>query len=193
MLELEPEAPTSLEGWSVQDLAVHLYLREHRPDAALGMFLTPFARHTERTARRVSADLGFEGVVEAWAAGPPKLLKPVDARMNTAENFIHHEDVRRAQHGWQPRALPEDAQQALLTPLKTIGAMLVSPSTAPVIAYPSGLPRVVLHDQKGVARAGDDVVRIRGNVGEILLHLFGRQSQGLDLEGNVHGLRLRKL
>ncbi len=193
MLGLGPEAPTTLEGWSVQDLATHLYLREHRPDAALGMFLKSFARHTERIAQRVLADLGFEGVVEAWAAGPPKLLKPVDARMNTAENFIHHEDVRRAQHGWQPRALPQDAQQALLAPLKTIGALLVSPSTAPVIAYPSDLPRVVLHDQRGVAQAGDQVVRIRGNVGEILLHLFGRQAQGLDLEGNVDALNLRQL
>ena len=33
--ETGPEAPTLCEGWRTLDLAAHLVLREHRPDAAL--------------------------------------------------------------------------------------------------------------------------------------------------------------
>ncbi|MGJ4074519.1 maleylpyruvate isomerase N-terminal domain-containing protein [Corynebacterium macclintockiae] len=33
-----PDAPTLCEGWSTRDLAVHLVIREYRPDAAAGLF-----------------------------------------------------------------------------------------------------------------------------------------------------------
>ena len=49
------------------------------------------------------------------ASGPPlyspfKLLDPL---VNTTEMFIHHEDVRRAAPGWQPRSLDDDLASAL--------------------------------------------------------------------------------
>ncbi len=37
-------------------------------------------------------------------SGPPLLLRPFDGPMNTVEFFIHVEDLRRGQEGWEPRA-----------------------------------------------------------------------------------------
>ena len=33
-LEVGPEAPTLCAGWTTTDLAAHLWVREHRPEAA---------------------------------------------------------------------------------------------------------------------------------------------------------------
>src|ERR1700743_2358756 len=38
-----PDAPTLCEGWRTGDLAAHLVLREHRPDAAVGIMGGPLA------------------------------------------------------------------------------------------------------------------------------------------------------
>ena len=38
-----PDAPTLCEGWDTRDMAVHLYLREHNPLAAAGMFAPQLA------------------------------------------------------------------------------------------------------------------------------------------------------
>jgi uncharacterized protein (TIGR03085 family) len=47
--------------------------------------------------------------VEILRQGPPRLslfgLPGADELVNTVEFFVHHEDVRRAQPDWQPRAL----------------------------------------------------------------------------------------
>ena len=44
----------------------------------------------------------WEKLVEKVRQGPPLLLRPFDGPMNTVEFFIHVEDVRRAQEGWEP-------------------------------------------------------------------------------------------
>lgn len=36
-----PDAPTLCEGWFTRDLAAHLWIREHRLDAAVGMYSCP--------------------------------------------------------------------------------------------------------------------------------------------------------
>jgi uncharacterized protein (TIGR03083 family) len=43
-----PSAPTLCEGWRTVDLAAHLVLREHRPDAGIGVLGGPMARYTRR-------------------------------------------------------------------------------------------------------------------------------------------------
>ncbi|WP_461013210.1 maleylpyruvate isomerase N-terminal domain-containing protein, partial [Trueperella pyogenes] len=37
LLAKGPDAPTLCEGWFTRDLAAHLWIREHRLDAAVGM------------------------------------------------------------------------------------------------------------------------------------------------------------
>ena len=47
LLERGPGAPTLCEGWTTTDLVAHLWVREHRPDAILGMFVRPLAGHLD--------------------------------------------------------------------------------------------------------------------------------------------------
>jgi len=104
-----PDAPTLCEGWRTADLAAHLVLRERRPDAALGILGGPLAGYTDRVRRKMVAKTPFSLLVETVRSGPPRMsvyaVPGADARLNFAEFFVHHEDVRRAQPDWEPRAL----------------------------------------------------------------------------------------
>ena len=104
-----PDAPTLCEGWLTADLAAHLVLRERRPDAALGILGGPLARYTDRVRRDMAERTPFPLLVETIRTGPPRMsvygIPGADARLNFSEFFVHHEDVRRAQQDWEPRAL----------------------------------------------------------------------------------------
>jgi uncharacterized protein (TIGR03085 family) len=104
-----PDAPTLCEGWTTGDLAAHLVLREHRPDAAAGVVGGPLAGYTARVQQRIRARTPFGDLVRIIRSGPPRLsvmaLPGLDERANSVEFFVHHEDVRRAVPDWQPREL----------------------------------------------------------------------------------------
>src|SRR4051794_21442907 len=111
-----PDAPTLDEGWSARDLAAHLVLRETRPDASVGIVVAPLSGWT----RRVQSGIAHEPwprLVDRLRSGPPRwspsALPGVDERLNLLEFVVHHEDVRRAVPGWQPRALSAELQDAL--------------------------------------------------------------------------------
>ena len=112
-----PDAPTLCAGWRTGDLAAHLVLRERRPDAAAGVLGGPLAGHTARVQRRMRARTPFPALVEAVRSGPPRLsvmaIPGMDERANTVEYFVHHEDVRRALPGWEPRELSGGQSDAL--------------------------------------------------------------------------------
>ena len=107
--ETGPGAPTLCAGWQTGDLAAHLVVRERRLDAAAGVLGGPLAGHTARVQRRFGARMTYAQLVEAFRNGPPRLsplaLPGMDERINAVEFFVHHEDVRRAADGWEPRAL----------------------------------------------------------------------------------------
>jgi uncharacterized protein (TIGR03085 family) len=104
-----PDAPTLCEGWTTGDLAAHLVLREHRPDAAAGVAGGPLAGYTARVQQRIRARTPFPDLVRIIRSGPPRLsvmaLPGMDERANAVEFFVHHEDVRRGAPGWEPREL----------------------------------------------------------------------------------------
>ena len=112
-----PDAPTLCRGWTTGDLAAHLVLREHRPDAAAGVLGGPLAGHTARVQRRIRDRSPFNALIETIRSGPPRLswmaIPGMDERANTVEYFVHHEDVRRAQPDWQPRAISDGLSDAL--------------------------------------------------------------------------------
>src|SRR4051795_13382556 len=68
--DLGPDAPTLCEGWTTRDLAAHLVVREHRPDAALGIVASPLAAHGEKV-RLATAGRPWDELVSAVRAGPP--------------------------------------------------------------------------------------------------------------------------
>lgn len=121
--ELGPDAPTRCEGWTTGHLAAHLAVRDRRPDALPGYGLEMFpgaerlggwSHHLEE---RLRTSAPYARVVDQVRSGPAAWLPmawPVVARkLNTSEFAIHHEDVRRAQPGWEPRILSRSDQDQL--------------------------------------------------------------------------------
>lgn len=170
LLAAGPAAPTLCEGWTAHDLAAHLVTRERRPDAA-AIAAIPFTVRRADAVRRTYLQRPFAELVEMVRTGPPRLslfaLPGVDARANLGEHFVHCEDVRRGAPGWQPRELSEDLEQALWRMLAGMAKFALRKSQVPIrLVRPDGAEIVV--GSAGVP------VRISGEVGELVLHVFGR-------------------
>lgn len=184
LLSLGPDAPTLCEGWDTRDLAVHLVVREHRPDAAAGMFLRPVAGHlatvTADYAKRPYAEL-----VESYRQGPPvwNPMRLGDRFINLSENFVHHEDARRGGEERTPRDLPQATRDALWSAVSQSARGFVSSSGAGV--------RLVRTDAGDGTRpeitvGGGPEVTLTGEAGELLLWVFGRDKAcSLTIEGPV--------
>ena len=184
MLEVGPDAPTLSGSWTTHDLAAHLVVRENRPDAAAGLVLPPVRgwldRVQEETARKPYALL-----VAAVRSGPPvwspTRIEAVDVEVNTVEFFVHHEDVRRAREGWEPRDLDDDAARALWHRVPGIGRLLLRRSPVGVVVGPTDGP---VGGTLVPLRGGERDVTLVGPVGEIVLALYGRATKGLDVQGS---------
>ncbi len=111
-----PDAPTLCEGWNTRDLTAHLVVREGRPDARLWRRHPSAVSWTARVQRKF-AGTDFTKLVNRLRGGPPLWslfrLRAVGEILNNVELFVHHEDVRRAAPGWEPRVL-DDETNALL-------------------------------------------------------------------------------
>lgn len=186
--ELGPDVPTLCEGWTAHHLAAHLLVRENQPLAAAGMFVSPLAGRLE-SAMQTQLDRDFSAVVEEWAAGPGKLnpMRFADTVINTAEHFVHHEDLRRGGGlaEWEPRDFSQAVDDQLYSSLATIARGLVKGSDKPVVFVAGGRKPVVAARGRGVAERGDDVVRVSGEPGELLLWAFGRDAVEVSVEGDA--------
>ncbi len=173
-----PAAPTLCEGWRTLDLAAHLVLREHRPDAAAGVLGGPLAGYTKRVQRALTERTPFPQLVATIRNGPPPLsffrIPGMDERANALEYFVHHEDVRRAVPGWEPRELPPDLAELLWERLKMARLLL---RKAPV-----GVELVRDDEPAGpggqqvriTARARTPVVTVVGAPAELTMWVMGR-------------------
>jgi uncharacterized protein (TIGR03085 family) len=123
-----PDAPTLCEGWTTGDLAAHLVLREHRPDAAAGVMGGPLAGYAARVQQRIKERTPFPDLVRTIRSGPPLLsfmsLPGMDERTNAVEYFVHHEDIRRAVPDWTPRQLGRGESDMLWQRLRMARFML---------------------------------------------------------------------
>jgi uncharacterized protein (TIGR03085 family) len=170
LLTLGPDAPTIAEGWATRDLAAHLVIRERRPDAAAGILLRPLRGHSERV-RTATAAQPFPQLVNQVRRPPwwSPLSNPLlDELTNTTEFFIHHEDVRRAQPGWQPRDLPRGPQSALWKRIPLLARLSLRRFPGTLLVQAPGYGEVS-------TGAGGDRVRLVGSPGELAVFLFGRQ------------------
>jgi uncharacterized protein (TIGR03085 family) len=178
-----PDAPTLCEGWTTRHLLAHLLVRERRLDAIPGLVFGPLAPHTARLQTRLSTTTTWEGLLGMFASGPPlhspfKVLDPV---ASIHEMFVHHEDVRRAQTGWQPRELdahtsaavkrrvPVISRAGMSKALTVAGARLTlrTPDNQKVVEVGSGCP-----------------VMATGEPMELLLFAFGRNAVRIDFSGD---------
>ena len=185
-----PQAPTLCEGWATRDLAAHLVLREHRPDAGAGVMGGPLAGYTRRVQRSLSARTPYPRLVETIRNGPPRLsffaIPGMDQRANVVEYFVHHEDVRRGAPGWEQRTVSADLTEVLWQRLSMARFLL---RKAPVgielvrddrPAADPGPQRVRI-----TAKASTPVVTVTGSPAELTLWVLGRTvAAQVRLDGN---------
>jgi uncharacterized protein (TIGR03085 family) len=164
--EFGPDAPTLCEGWTTADLAAHLVVRERRPDSGPGLVWPPLAGYTDKVRRSVRERTPWNDLITKVRSGPPLLLRSFDGPMNTVEFFIHVEDVRRAQPGWQARPLTPDLADALWARLGAGG--MAKKVAATVELTSSGR-------EKKESGSGSRLV-IDGDPGELTMFAAGRQG-----------------
>ena len=61
------------QQYDTGDLAAHLVLREHRPDAAGGVLGGPLAGYTARVQNHIKQRTPFSNLVRTIRSGPPPL------------------------------------------------------------------------------------------------------------------------
>jgi uncharacterized protein (TIGR03085 family) len=169
---LGPDQPTLCEGWATRDLAAHLILRERKPVAAAGIWLRAAAARTARVQAELAAR-PFDQVVgllrhpPLWSMAGPG---PVDRLVNSQEYFIHHEDIRRAQPGWQPRELPREQAAGLWRQVRLAGKLMLRRLRTSIRVVAPGFGEV------SVGAGSTMPVTLSGPPGELALFLSGRQA-----------------
>lgn len=184
--KLGPNEPTLCEGWDTGDLMAHLLVRDRRPDASAGMFVKPLAGHLKSVAAQYAARPWAEQLVLLRSGPPP--WNPMgwgrlDELTNGSEFFIHHEDARRGQPGWEPRVL-DPGTEAALTALVASPAlrMMTRVLPRPVTARLPGGRTVALKKPADDRPSG--AVTVSGDPGEILLWASGRDACRVELDGD---------
>jgi uncharacterized protein (TIGR03085 family) len=167
MAEVGPDEPTLCEGWTTRDLAAHLVTRATRADAAAGIVIRGLAGHMRRVQDRIAAREWPALVTEVRRRPWWALFS--DEALNRTEYFIHHEDVRRAQPGWQPRELDRGFAEALWSGVRVQARLALRRTPAMVTISSPG------HGTIEAGRGGP-VVDLVGPPGELLLFLSGRQK-----------------
>ena len=166
LVDRGPDAPTLCEGWLTRDLAAHLVVRERRPDSGPGLVWRPLAGYTEKVRQTARDHTSWEELVETVRRGPPWPLRPFDGPMNTVEFFIHVEDVRRAQDGWQPRTISPALADALWARVGPGGMAKRVPATV-VITSPG---------RTGKRGGTGPSLTLLGDPGELTMFGAGRQA-----------------
>lgn len=184
--QLGPEAPTILPGWGASELLEHLLLRERHALALAGSLVPgPLTGFALQRRRRQLAELSFSERVQLLREGPGPLSPTgrIDQLTGDGELLIHHEDLRRAQGGWEPRRLSARRSADVW---RTVRRM------APVMAH---IPaQVTLISPLGGLRLGsrwrDGSLRVHGDVMELLLWVSGRDEVArVRIHGDPVGLQ----
>jgi len=171
MRDVGPNAPTLCGDWTTRDLAAHLGVREGRPDATAGAVVPFLAGYTARVQRQVTETTAWDELLAKIASGPPlyspfKLLDPI---ANLGEMFIHHEDVRRARTGWEPRRLDDTLVKALGRGLPLMARLSLGKAPARVsLRTPDGKTLTTVG-------SGPELI-VTGEPEELLLFLSGRDE-----------------
>ena len=180
--ETGPREPTLCAGWTTIDLAAHLVLRERRPDAGVGILGGPLAAYTRGVQRKLAERTPFPRLVQMIRSGPPRLslfgLPGADELANVVEYFVHHEDVRRARPGWEPRKIDQGLADELWRRLRMARFVLRKAPVGIELARDdepeptaSGGPRI-----RFTAKARTPVVTVTGAPAELTMWALGRTA-----------------
>jgi uncharacterized protein (TIGR03085 family) len=182
-----PDAPTLCSPWLTRDLAAHLVVRERRPDVSAGIVFPPMAGRLEKVQSGYAAG-DWTRLIHQVRSGPPAwsptALGRVDEAINTAEFFVHHEDVLRARPQWSARTLPVDLQAALWGIVSRAARMQLARSHVGVVFVAPVYGRCEVHADTDLG-----TVVITGTPGELLLYSFGRREAAqVELSGSAEAL-----
>jgi len=185
--QVGPDAPTLCSPWLTRDLAAHLVVRERRPDVSAAIWLPAMTGRLQKVQNGYAA-WDWQRLVHEVRSGPPTWsptsLRPVDEAINTAEFFVHHEDVLRGGASWSPRRLPCDLETALWGIVSKVARLqLARARVGIVLTAPAYGERQV--------RSTTDLgkVVITGTPGELLLYSFGRREVAqVDVSGSEEAL-----
>src|SRR3954453_7528923 len=179
LTEVGPDAPTLCEGWTAADLAAHVYVRERRPDAALGVLpLGPLSAYTDRVMASTLRSLGYDEVVRRIAHVPAHLrVGSLDSLINTVEYFVHTEDVRRPNR-LPTRDLPDEFEHTICRRLWKQARRFFRRVDARLTLVPTiGEP---------VALGSGEPLEVRGRPSELMLLAFNRKGAAKgDLVGST--------
>ncbi|MBO9554405.1 TIGR03085 family metal-binding protein [Cellulomonas sp.] len=184
--DVPPDAPTLCEGWEARHLAAHVVLREGSAVVGAGIVVPALADRAERAIQELGDSAATEGayrdLVARVAAQPPgwhPMAWAGDAA-NLVELFVHTEDVRRGSGPVAPRPLEPELAEALWRQLvRSAPVRLRGAGVGIVLVRPDGVRRRVAK-----ARGDHGTVVVRGDVGELLLHAFGRgRAADVTVEG----------
>ncbi len=192
-----PAAPTMCVDWTAIDISAHLVASEQ--GAGLPMVLAYLLRRAlpgsvvrrgmvrlravgnrqgERMRRR-----GWDALLARLASGPPRpyQLRSV-APIRYIEEWIHHEDVRRA-NGLGPRpSLAAEDDALWLAGLQLTALRELLPGRDQV--------ELVLPDGRSHRIGPNSTVRVQGRPGELLLFLSGRTDvAAVELTGDPDDIR----
>lgn len=174
-----PDRPTLCEGWTSRDLLAHLLVRERQPWAAPGILVPALASVTDK-AMAGYGDVAWPNMIDDLRTGPPPWspyrVGKVDEFANGGEYFVHHEDVRRGEPGWEPRPSDPGRDAQLWTLLSRMSRVLFRKSPVGVVLQrPDGAQQVVA--------TGEGLVTVVGEPGELVLHAFGRDAVRIETQG----------
>ena len=170
--EIGPDAPTLCGDWTTRDLAAHLVMRERRPDGAVGIVFSKAAGYSDKVQAKIAAT-EWDDLVDTVRSGPPMWsptkIAAIDKLANTAEFYVHLEDVRRAGDDWEPRELDPELEQALTSVLARMAKPLTKSSSVGIVLEP-------IDGEPIVAKDAEPSVTVRGPIGELVLFVYGRQA-----------------
>jgi uncharacterized protein (TIGR03085 family) len=180
--ELGPDAPTLCEGWDTRDLATHLMVRDREPKAWAGIAIPKLGDLASR-AMAEQAERPYPEIVAAVRQGAPKWspvgLPGAKDAVNLLEFVIHHEDVRRAQPGWGPRAVPASLADPVWRAIRLGARATLRRAPDGVVLRRAGTDSAV------TAKKGELTVTVVGDPVELALFTSGRQRIArVDLTGD---------
>ena len=178
--ELGPDQPTCCEGWRSRDLAAHLVVRDRRPDSMPGLVLGgPFAAWTDRVRSRAGRTRLWAQLVHEVRSGPaawwPTAWPAVDRAMNGVEMVVHHEDLRRAQPGWEPRQLTAEVQDRMWSSVPLLARQgVLARTSGGVVVRRTDRPAGEAAERR--LREGTPTTTASGEPLEVLLWASGRDG-----------------
>ena len=177
-----PDVPTLCSPWLTRDLAAHLVVRERRPDVSAGIWVPGLKGRAEQVQDAYAA-WKWPRLVSQVRSGPPiwslASFERVDEVINTAEFFVHHEDVLRGGPSWSPRELPTDLEWALWGIVSTSARLRFLRARVGIVLVAPSYGRRQVHAMTDLG-----TVVVKGTPGELLLYSFGRRAVAqVDISG----------